>query len=409
MTSNRRAAAMIRTACALAAAAGVVGCGGSDVARRPGKADEPHLNVGLAAALQDKGSGSLGAIPSVPPQAVKTPDWAKGPSVDVQAILDRKAADAPSTSEQRPLLASNDVGAEPPAPAPPVEDATPPASIEIPAPPPSPPKPFEQRLDEAVLLLSDMVLQQAAEGYSPSLSPWQTYLLLGALEIARPGSFPQVISPRSIGAGAGLSERDYAAAEAVRNFVTKAAALAGEAGPGSLADGIADLAEELESRPMRIQAAELCSRVSGYGRYTTLGTRRFLQGRPIRAIVYVEVARFTNKPVQGASGPLDAAGVGPQGGYAVELSQTLELYHDADGLLTWRRPEATVQETSRNKRRDFYLVHDITLPANLSNGMYRLKVIIRDRTTGQEDQAVIPLEIVSDPALAYQPNPGLSD
>jgi hypothetical protein len=316
-----------------------------------------------------------------------------------------EAAAIPPAAEPAPVLGAAE-RQPPPAETPAVKAPEPQLPPE--PPPEVPPKPFEQRLEEASLTLSDLILRQAAEGYSPALSAWKTYLGLAGLEVVRPGSFPQMITPRGIGAS-GLSDRDYAAAVAVRDFLSAAAALTGDAGPGSLADGVADLAQKLDARPMRIQAAEMCSRVTGYGQYTSLGTRRFLQGKPLRAIVYVEVARFANKPVDGGRGLPDLTGPGPKGGYAVELSQTLELYHDSDGLLTWRRPEETVLETSRNPRRDFFLIQDVTLPATLSNGAYRLKVTIRDRATGQEDQAIIPIEIVSDPALAYQRGPGSPD
>jgi len=377
----------------------------------------PDTDTSLRAALQKgKADPPITPIATIDGQsaaAATIPNWAKGTDVNVQSVLDQMATNSPGSTAipQPPILATNDSGTGAPevptATVPPAAHTPPP--VIPPAPPPAvPEKPFEQRLDETTLLLTDMMLKQAAQGYSPALGPWKTYVALAGLEVVRPGSFPQVISPKSIGA-TGLSQRDYAAAESLREFLKGVSALTDEAGPGSLADGVAQLAEKIDSRPMRIQTAELCSKVGGFGRYTTLGTRRFLQGRPVRAIVYVEVARFANKVIDGGSGLPDLGGSGPKGGYAVELSQTLELFHDSDGLLTWRRPEETVLETSRNLRRDFYLVHEVTLPATLSNGIYRLKVTIRDKTTGQEDQAVIPLEVVSDPALAYQPTPGLSD
>ena len=84
----------------------------------------------------------------------------------------------------------------------------------------------------------------------------------------------------------------------------------------------------------------------------------------------------------------------------MNLSQALQLYHDADGTLAWSRPEEEVIETSRNKRRDFYLVNDITFPPTLTIGAYRLKVIMRDKVSGQVEERVIPFEVVADAALA---------
>jgi hypothetical protein len=53
-------------------------------------------------------------------------------------------------------------------------------------------------------------------------------------------------------------------------------------------------------------------------------------------------------------------------------------------------------DTSRNKRRDFYLINRIELPSTLSIGRYQLKVIMRDLVSGAEAEAIIPIEIVAE-------------
>ncbi|MCW5766202.1 MAG: hypothetical protein KIT68_09535 [Phycisphaeraceae bacterium] len=147
---------------------------------------------------------------------------------------------------------------------------------------------------------------------------------------------------------------------------------------------------------LRIPVAALCRRVEGYGRYVPLGSANFLAGRAHPAIVYVEVANFAHRPVSGSPG-------GGEGEYAVELSQELNLFHDADGLLAWRSPERSAREVSRNMRRDYFLTQRIDLPPTLTVGRYRLKVIVRDKTSGAQAETTIAINIVADAALTTPP------
>jgi hypothetical protein len=153
------------------------------------------------------------------------------------------------------------------------------------------------------------------------------------------------------------------------------------------ADAFSDrLANE---QPLTITDAQLCARVEGFGRYRPLPTR-LLAGRAHPGIIYTEVDHFGTR-----------AGAGPDGepGHNVELSQELALYHDADGLLAWRRPEQAVTDFSRNRRQDFFIVQRIDLPQTLTVGMYRLKVTVHDRVTGETAETIIPIEVVADAAL----------
>ena len=115
-------------------------------------------------------------------------------------------------------------------------------------------------------------------------------------------------------------------------------------------------------------------------------------------IVYVEVDRFAHRPAQTVENPAGAADAGAW--WAVELSQEINLYTETDSVQQLHTAPATVIDASRNKVRDFYLVQRITLPETLSVGAYRLKVRLRDKTSGAEDEVSLPLRIVADPALA---------
>lgn len=138
----------------------------------------------------------------------------------------------------------------------------------------------------------------------------------------------------------------------------------------------------------------LCTRVESFGRYSTYPTNRFIAGRASAAILYVEVGNFAQVPLGNAS--LDGSGEG----YAVELAQQARLFHD-DGTLQWKYSSATIRDTSRTRRRDFFVVQRIELPANLSIGKYTLKVTVRDvGSGGMEAEATVPIQIVADPTIS---------
>lgn len=336
-----------------------------------------------------------------------TPDWAKDSSIDTQAVLDRM---------QEPAVRPQVFGineAQPPAPPPPITDkngpttlpATDGSTVLVTVDPLKPEanvktiapdkaaaeRPLEQKIDDQVVSLIDLLAQQSIAGEMP----WRNYLALAALDALHPGAMPKVITPDQKGGGP-LNADDRQAVESLREFFAGIAGIPADTGPDARADRMAELADKLlESRPMRIRSQTLCSRVAGYGQFTPLPSSRFPAGRPIRAIVYAELSRFGHRPISE-----NTSGAAPGDRWTVELSQTLELYHDADGTKAWSRPEERITESSRNKRKDFFLIHEITLPSTLTIGAYKLKVIMKDKVTGHQDEAIIPLEIVADAQAA---------
>jgi len=186
--------------------------------------------------------------------------------------------------------------------------------------------------------------------------------------------------------------------------ISSGSAAAGD--PRSAAEAFTSAAKALdESKAVHIRRAVLCSRVSGFGRYDAMGHGGFVAGRPARLIVYTELERFSHRPARDGDPGRTEAGMPASGEelLAVELTQELVLWHDADGSAQWRQPEQTVVEVSRNRRNDFYLVQQVELPANLSVGKYNLKVSVKDRASGAVDEAQIPIVIVADASLTLVP------
>lgn len=212
---------------------------------------------------------------------------------------------------------------------------------------------------------------------------------LAGLEAIHPGSIDRlehegVLSPEEL-------EIVKAAAE-----LTRAMGARGEmTDPAQAAELMRELGDRLaSSRGVRIATATLCTRVQGYGRYEEFPSNTFLAGRRQPVIIYVEMERFTHKPIVAEDGSER---------FEIKLSQRLELYHLADGLNTWNRAAEVDRSVSRKRVKDYYLINQVVLPETLSVGKYALKVVMRDLNDerGGMDEVTIPIEIVSDPSLAY--------
>lgn len=182
-----------------------------------------------------------------------------------------------------------------------------------------------------------------------------------------------------------LSPTDRAALEALRTLHASLGSQS-EQDAAELLQAAADAAAK--DLPVRITDVRLCTRVGGFGDFVEVSRPAFLAGRPNPVIVYVQVDRFASR-------------LGSGGGRTVELSQELNIYHDSDGAHCWKRPAQTVLETARAARRDFFLADPIELPSTLTVGKYRLKVTMRDATSGAVAERIIPFSIVADPSLAH--------
>lgn len=143
--------------------------------------------------------------------------------------------------------------------------------------------------------------------------------------------------------------------------------------------------------PISIRMTDLCSRVDGYGVYTPFQSHTFLAGRANAVIVYVELDNFRSVEVGDNQ-------------HEVKLQQAIEMYNDADGLRVWGSSPVQVLDRSRNRRRDFFVVQLIELPARLSVGKYLMKVRITDQHGGSVAETSIPLEFVADSSLVQRPN-----
>jgi hypothetical protein len=176
------------------------------------------------------------------------------------------------------------------------------------------------------------------------------------------------------------------AAERVRSQPAKAGTALNQA----LAQALARMGG---TSPLRIPRVALCTRVLGFGKFETFPSNTFYAGSTIRAIVYTEVEGFAYRPAR--EGDPIQRNVPLSEQVSVDLTQSLSLYHDQSKLLAWHRPAQRVVETTRNQRRDFFLIHQVELPRQLAIGTYSLKVTIEDSTSGATTEASLPIKIVA--------------
>lgn len=146
----------------------------------------------------------------------------------------------------------------------------------------------------------------------------------------------------------------------------------------------------MDDVPLHIRKVEIARSVSSFGVYQAMETRTFLAGRPQPMIVYVELEHF--KAIKGDAGK-----------YAVKLAQELVLYNEADGLAIWREPRVQISDESLNRRRDFFVVQRIELPARLGVGKYLLKVTMSDLQGGSIDETTVPIQVVADVTMVKKP------
>ena len=133
-----------------------------------------------------------------------------------------------------------------------------------------------------------------------------------------------------------------------------------------------------ESR-LTLTALALCTEVAGYGVYEPI-TPRFAAGRRRKVILYVEVDAFrTQQAVDGR--------------WETRLVLGADLI-DPRGTSALSVPESPVVDLSRQRRRDFFICAEVTIPGSLRPGRHTLVVTVKDELTGQTADRRMELELV---------------
>ncbi len=144
-----------------------------------------------------------------------------------------------------------------------------------------------------------------------------------------------------------------------------------------------DLADRLRSQAdLNIPTLSLCTKVDAFGVYEPIDPVRFIAGKEHQAIIYCEVENFASSPMSDKKM------------WETKLSQEAVLYTES-GLQVWVDKAGTVVDHSRNRRRDFFIVKKIKLPAALTIGRYLLKVTVEDQQAKRVAEQTMPIEIVA--------------
>lgn len=265
-----------------------------------------------------------------------------------------------------------------------------------PAPPPTPTE--AERLASATSEISALLIGRADRAHTPA----PDLLALAALEYAvltasgsgTPSAAGElVLPPQALRSESRLTPRERDALTAWRTFLG-ASREAAERGvdPATLEGPARAFAESLRAwGSLSVPVVALCARVDGFGAYTELprrgGGHRFLAGSGQKMIVYTEVDHFAHTSTSHDE----------TWGHEVRLTQRLDLFHAAGSAdtLVWKRDEQPINDFSRHKRRDFFVVQVVELPPTLGVGSYRLKVTMTDKATGAVAETLVPFEVVA--------------
>ncbi|MFZ4574390.1 MAG: hypothetical protein ACOYN0_08330 [Phycisphaerales bacterium] len=245
------------------------------------------------------------------------------------------------------------------------------------------PAPATSSDDDRLVALASRIaslLREPARSGAPVITE---AVAMATVEAFRPGSLNSVDVPGST-LYSRLSTEDRATLAAARDRVAASPAASSE----EIRAALAKIAAPSE---LRIPQVKLCTKVRGFGQYDAFGSNAFSAGRTSKAIVYTEVEGFTARPAR--AGDPNTSGGDTADQVSVELEQSLTLFQH-DGYQVWHRPPQRVVETSRVKRRDFYLIQIIELHKSLPIGRYNLKVTLKDVASGEVTETTVPLEIV---------------
>jgi hypothetical protein len=121
-----------------------------------------------------------------------------------------------------------------------------------------------------------------------------------------------------------------------------------------------------------------CKTVYDFGAYESFPDDEFSPGEQVS--IYVEVENYRS--------------VSTEKGYRTLLGGTYEIVDHADQRVAGGEfPD--VEDNCRSRRRDFHIEYGLTLPANLSAGAYRLRLVVKDRQGDKLGSAELAFDVVA--------------
>ena len=134
-----------------------------------------------------------------------------------------------------------------------------------------------------------------------------------------------------------------------------------------------------ELASLRIRNLSFVESVDGFGAYEPNKGTKFSPGQKV--MLYAEVENFASNA--------------SEKGYATSLGTSFKVLDESNRLVDGKQfPD--VQDSCRNRRRDFHMQYEFPLPTRIYPGEYQLELTITDHNSGKIGQTTLPFEIVGE-------------
>lgn len=139
---------------------------------------------------------------------------------------------------------------------------------------------------------------------------------------------------------------------------------------------VPDRAGPVSPAGLSIGRITVCREVRSYEDVTEIDPRSLKPGQPL--LIYATLENFRSLPTA-------------EGHRTLTLS-TLEV-RTASGALVTRQPLGTAADLARSPRRDYFLTHHVTIPAEMPAGEYVFTLCVYDLVGEQLSQAELPVVV----------------
>lgn len=142
-----------------------------------------------------------------------------------------------------------------------------------------------------------------------------------------------------------------------------------------------EMADRIRARTdLSVSSVSLCTSVKAFGNYDPIEPVQFIAGNPSWSVFYCEIDGFLSQ-------------LNEKQLWESKLSLQLRLYNES-GIQLWNAAPETVSDTSRKRRRDFFIAKRIQLPSKLAPGPYMLKATVRDLQANRVAESTLQVSII---------------
>lgn len=164
------------------------------------------------------------------------------------------------------------------------------------------------------------------------------------------------------------------------------------AGPSAAFAAVEALADALRSdAELELPTLALCTKVTTFGVYDEMPDALLRPYQANRAIVYCEIRNLATKK--------DNAGH-----HHSALATRLELFAE-DGRSLWNQAQERIEDTSRQRRQDFFIAQLVTFPADLGPGTYVLKATVTDLLAEKTNETSRRITVGAEAAMSASAAP----